>query len=130
LNRIAINPVPCSFPKDNDNENAHILLIDLLHACLFATSGARLKKCVHKMFEVQEPSVQEFYSYMQEAIDDEDWWSAIDFGEIVLYHFPESPFSQEVPFLIGMAYYHLNQYELANTALSEYLKNSTSPKHF
>jgi hypothetical protein len=29
-----------------------------------------------------------------------------------------------------MAYYHLNQYELANTALSEYLKNSTSPKHF
>ena len=78
----------------------------------------------------QEPSVQEFYSYMQEAIDDEDWWSAIDFGEIVLYHFPESPFGQEIPYLIGMAYYHLQQYELANEALSEYLKKSTSPKHF
>ncbi|MBF8263735.1 MAG: hypothetical protein HW387_1400 [Parachlamydiales bacterium] len=80
--------------------------------------------------EVQGPSVQEYYSFMQEAIDDEDWWSAIDFGEIVMYHFPESPFGQEIPYLIGMAYYRLNQYELANTSLSEYLKNSTSPKHF
>lgn len=78
----------------------------------------------------QVPSVQEFYSYLQESMDDEDWWSAIDFGEIVLYHFPESPFSQEVPFLMGTAYYRLNQYELANTALSEYLKKSSSPKHF
>jgi outer membrane protein assembly factor BamD (BamD/ComL family) len=80
--------------------------------------------------EALVPSVQEFYSYLQEAIDDEDWWSAIDFGEIVLYHFPESPFSQEIPFLIGMAYYRLNQFELANTALGEYLKKSASPKHF
>ena len=80
--------------------------------------------------EAQAPSVQEFYAYMQEAVDDEDWWSAIDFGEIVLYHFPDSPFSQEIPFLIGMAYYRLNQFELANTALGEYLKNSTSPKRF
>jgi len=80
--------------------------------------------------EMQTPSVQEFYSYLQEAIDDEDWWSAIDFGEIVLYNFPESPFSQEIPFLLGMSYFRLNQYELANTALSEYLKKSASPKHF
>lgn len=80
--------------------------------------------------EMQTPSVQEFYSYLQEAVDDEDWWSVIDFGEIVLYHFPESPFSQEIPFSIGLAYYHLKQHELANIALSEYLNKSTSPKHF
>jgi outer membrane protein assembly factor BamD (BamD/ComL family) len=81
--------------------------------------------------EQQEaPSVQEYYGYMQEAIDDEDWWSAIDFGEIVLYHFPESPYGQEIPFFIGMAYHELNQHELANDALGEYLKKSTSPKHF
>ena len=80
--------------------------------------------------EAQGPSVQEFYSFMQEAVDDEDWWSAIDFGEIVLYHFPESPYGQEIPYLIGMSYYHLQQYELANEALSEYLKKSMSPKHF
>jgi outer membrane protein assembly factor BamD (BamD/ComL family) len=79
---------------------------------------------------IEGPSVQEFYGYMQEALDDEDWWSAIDYAEIVLYHFPDSPFGQELPFTIGSAYYHLNQYELANTALTDYLRNSAAPKHF
>ena len=53
---------------------------------------------------MQGASVQEFHSYMQEAIDDEDWWAAIDYGELVLYHFPDSPFGEEIPFLIGMSY--------------------------
>jgi outer membrane protein assembly factor BamD (BamD/ComL family) len=82
--------------------------------------------------DIQEtvPSVQEFYSYMQESFDDEDWWSAIDYGEIVLYHFPDSPYREEVPFLMGTAYCHLKQYELANEIFSEYLQTSACPKHF
>ncbi len=109
-----------------------VLQISLLSACspLAFSQEQPVVEVQPQDVESTAPSVQEFYSYMQEAIDDEDWWSAIDFGEIVLYHFPESPFNQEIPFLIGMAYYRLNQYELANTALSEYLKKSVSPKHF
>jgi outer membrane protein assembly factor BamD (BamD/ComL family) len=79
---------------------------------------------------VEGPSVQEYYGYIQEAIEEGDWWAAIDFGELVLYHFPESPFRQEIPYYIGLAYYRLNQHELANNILSDYLKQATSPKHF
>lgn len=85
---------------------------------------------VRPLEEHEGPSVQEFYSYMQEAIDEGDWWAAVDFGQIVLYHFPDSPFGQEIPFFMGMAYLQLGQQELANESLSEYLKTSTSPKHF
>lgn len=101
-----------------------------LSSLVFSQDVAAPEVLPQDVEEIQEPSVQEYYSFMQEAIDDEDWWSAIDFGEIVLYHFPDSPFGQEVPYLIGMAYYRLNQYEMANASLSEYLKNSTSPRHF
>ncbi len=80
--------------------------------------------------EEQRHSVQEFYSFMQEAIDDEDWWSAIDYAEIVLYNYPESPFAQEIPYFIGQSYYRLKQYELANNALTDYLKKTISPKFF
>lgn len=76
------------------------------------------------------PSVQEYYSYMQEAIDDEDYWSAVDFGGIILNQFPSSPYINETPFQMGMSYYHLKQYELANETLNDYLKKSVSPKHF
>ena len=86
---------------------------------------------VEEVLPIEEGlSAQEFYSYMQEAIDDEDWWAAIDYGEIVLYHFPDSPFCQEIPYLMGMNYFRLEQHELANEMLSEYLKGSTSPKYF
>lgn len=76
------------------------------------------------------PSVQEYYAYMQEAIDDEDWKAAIDYGQIVLYNFPDSPLVKEIPFYLGMAYYKLEQYELSNDTLSKYLRQATSPKHF
>ncbi len=91
-------------------------------AFAFADSAKEEALTIEQVAEELGPSVQEFYSYMQEAVDDEDWWSAIDYGEIVRYHFPESPFSQEIPFQIGRAYYRLHQYELANESLSEYLK--------
>lgn len=80
--------------------------------------------------EEEGVSVQEFYSYMREAIDDEDWWAAVDYAEVVLYHFPDSPYSREIPYFIGMAYYKLNQFELANDTLTEYLKQATATKHF
>lgn len=98
--------------------------------CFFSFLGAK-EISIEEVEPLEEgPSVQEFYSYMQESIDDEDWWAAIDFGQIVLYHFPDSPFNQEIPYFMGMAYYRLGQHELANETLSEYLKRSSSPKHF
>jgi outer membrane protein assembly factor BamD (BamD/ComL family) len=102
----------------------------LFAAPLFAEPQEIPIEEVLPMEEQEGPSVQEFYSFMQEAIDDEDWWSAVDFGQIVLYHFPDSPFGQEIPFCLGMAYLKLNQHELANESLTEYLKKSSNPKHF
>lgn len=107
-----------------------LFLACLLLAAPFAGAQEIEPDQVLPLEEQEGPSVQEFYSYMQEAIDEADWWAAIDFGQIVLYHFPDSPFGQEIPFFIGMAYLQLGQHELANESLSEYLKKSTSPKHF
>lgn len=107
-----------------------LFLAWLLLAAPFAGAQEIEPDLVLPLEEQEGPSVQEFYSYMQEAIDEADWWAAIDFGQIVLYHFPDSPFGQEIPFFIGMAYLQLGQHELANESLSEYLKKSTSPKHF
>ncbi len=102
----------------------------LFAAPLFAEPQEIPVEEVLPLEEQEGPSVQEFYSFMQEAIDDEDWWSAVDFGQVVLYHFPESPYGQEIPFFIGMAYLKLGQQELANESLTEYLKKSSGPKHF
>ena len=106
-----------------------ISLLSLLSSTLFALEPQEIP--VEDVSSIEEGlSAQDFYSYMQEAIDDEDWWAAVDYGEIVLYHFPDSPLCQEIPFLMGMNYFRLEQHELANDLLSEYLKSSPSPKYF
>jgi len=77
-----------------------------------------------------EPTAAEYHRFLQEAMEDKDWWAAVDFANILSYHFPAFPFSQELSYLIGFSYYQLGQYELANQSLSAYLNHSTSHSHF
>lgn len=77
-----------------------------------------------------DANAHDFYSYMQEAIDEEDWWGAVDFGEVVLYNFPHSPLAQEIPFQVGQAYLKMGQFELANQTFTAYLHEARSPKFF
>src|SRR5690606_26603310 len=73
------------------------------------------------------PSVQEYHSALQQARDLGDWWTVIDYANIISYNFGETPFAQEVSFIIGEAYYKLDQLEYANEALTAYLNQVVSP---
>ncbi|MBU6383091.1 MAG: outer membrane protein assembly factor BamD [Verrucomicrobia bacterium] len=76
------------------------------------------------------PSVQEYNSALHQAIAIGDWWKVIDFASIISYNFPTSPFAQEISYIMGEAYYKLDQLEYANEAFTEYLNHSSAPKHF
>jgi outer membrane assembly lipoprotein YfiO len=82
------------------------------------------------LWDDEGPSVLEFNAFLQDAIRDGDWWAAIDYAEMISYHFPESPFALETAFLIGDAFYKLGQLELANERFTAYLNHSAAPKHF
>lgn len=95
--------------------------------------------CAGSLFALEEeeltwenkgPSVQEFNHYLQEALANQDWWAVVDYTEIISYHFPTSPFARDCSFLMGEAFFKLNQLELANECFSAYLNHAASPKHF
>lgn len=81
-------------------------------------------------WEDQEASVTEYNSLLQEAVAEKDWWSVIDYSDIISYNFPTTPFAQETSYLTGVAYYQMDQFELANKALSAYINHSSSHSHF
>lgn len=99
------------------------------YSLLFVASLSALEE-QELIWEDSGPSVIEFNGYLQEAIQEGDWWAAIDYAEIISYHFPQSPFAQETAFLIGEAYFHLGQLGLANERFTSYLSHSASPKYF
>jgi outer membrane assembly lipoprotein YfiO len=72
----------------------------------------------------------EYYSFMQEAVQDKDWWAAVDYGEILLKYFPDSPFSQDVLYDVGLAYVQMDQFEQADGCFTQYLRQSGTPKRF
>lgn len=76
------------------------------------------------------PSVQEYHSALQQAIVNKEWWSVVDYAQIISYNFPTSPFAKEASYIMGEAYYKLNQFEYANDCFTAYLNHTTSPKHF
>lgn len=76
------------------------------------------------------PSVQEYNSALQQALNAGNWWSVIDYANIISYNFPSSPFAQEASYIMGEAYYKLNQLEAANDCFTAYLNHVASPKHF
>lgn len=76
------------------------------------------------------PSVQEYNSALQQAIVAGDWWAAIDYADLISYNFPATPFAQEASYIMGEAYYKLNQLEYSNEAFTAYLNHVSSPKHF
>ena len=95
--------------------------------------------CVHTLAGVEEepwvwentgPSVQEYNSALQQAIVSENWWAAIDYAEIISYNFPTTPFAQETSYLMGEAYFKVNQLESSNECFTTYLNHASSPKHF
>jgi outer membrane protein assembly factor BamD (BamD/ComL family) len=81
-------------------------------------------------WDEQGPSVQEYNSYLQQALRDQNWWAVIDYADIISYNFPTSPFAQDMAFMMGEAYFNLGQLELSNECFSSYLNHNTSPRHF
>lgn len=75
-------------------------------------------------------SPQEHHQGMIAAYEKKEWKELIRQATILNKHFKYTPFSQEAPFFLGVGYFNLEDFELANNHLSIYLKNQVTPKHF
>lgn len=84
----------------------------------------------HELIWDEGPSAQEYNSALQHAIANGDWWTVIDYATIISYNFPTTPFAQEISYIMGEAYYKLDQLEYANDCFTTYLNHAVSPKHF
>ncbi|MBS0652781.1 MAG: outer membrane protein assembly factor BamD [Verrucomicrobia bacterium] len=80
--------------------------------------------------DVATMSVQEHYSAAMDAYQEKDWEVVIRQATIVIKNFPTTPFAQDALYLLGVGYFQVREYELANQNLTAYLKKQTTPKYF
>lgn len=86
-----------------------------------------------------EPKVQkalktktayDYYNEILTGYQNKQWKALIISAKSLLASYSESPFNAEAFYYKGVAYYNLDDYDLANESFSQYLKNETTPKFF
>lgn len=75
-------------------------------------------------------SPQEHHQAMITANEKQDWKELVRHALILNKFFKYTPFSQEAVYFLGLGYFNLEDYELANNHFTTYLKQQVSPKHF
>ena len=80
--------------------------------------------------EVATLSVQEHHSLLLEAVQKEEWQEVIKQAHVIIKNFPDTPFHQESFYFLGLAYFSMGDFDIANQHLSTYLRKQTALQHF
>ncbi len=75
-------------------------------------------------------NVHVYYSKMIDHYQNEEWQKLAWKCEDLIADFPTSPFAREALYYLGVAEFKLGEYEYANKAFSNYLKEELTPKFF
>lgn len=75
-------------------------------------------------------SVQKYYSLACNAFEKYEWLKVINYCNTIIKNFPESPFTKEALFYLGVACFNLKDYEASNRYFNRYLKDDFNPKYF
>jgi outer membrane assembly lipoprotein YfiO len=92
----------------------------------YTVSNGKLMNSDH----VASLSVQEHYSAAMDAYQQKDWENVVRQATIVIKNFGSTPFAQDALYLLGVGYFQMREYELANQNFTTYLKKQTTPKFF
>lgn len=108
-----------------------LLAIFLLTSSVLCYSDYSLKD--GKLVERQvfaNPSVQEQYNHIMNALGNMDWKRLEREVFFIKKNFPDSHYSKDASYFLGIAYYHQEDFETANLHFTDYLTHQSTPKYF
>lgn len=108
-------------------------ILYLIFIFLFSTVHAAFTLKNGKLVDantVATKSAIEHYNAGVEAYQANNWKEAALQFRIVAENFPNSSYSQDALFYLGVSEYHQNEMDFANEAFNSYIKSKNNPKYF
>jgi outer membrane protein assembly factor BamD (BamD/ComL family) len=75
-------------------------------------------------------SAYDYYSDMLSAYQEKQWKEVVFTSRSLVTAYPDSPFTAEAFYYQGIAFFHLQDFDMSNICFSKYLRNETTPKYF
>ncbi|MBI5345585.1 MAG: tetratricopeptide repeat protein [Chlamydiae bacterium] len=86
--------------------------------------------CFGLFGQPQAVSIQESYSALNKFNEQKNWFSVIKSANDIMKNYYATTFAKEAQYHLAIAYFNLNDYEVANKYFSKYLKGQLSAKYF
>lgn len=109
----------------------NVLLATFFAATSFVEAGWTIQN--GRLMDADEVaifSVEEHYNLGVEALSCQDYREASKQFRIVAKCFPTSSYGQDANYFLGVAYFELTEFDLANMAFSDYIKAKSHPQYF
>jgi outer membrane protein assembly factor BamD (BamD/ComL family) len=97
---------------------------------LEAKTPIEARKLREAKYELIRPKAQEYHEKMMVAYQASDWNKVVLEAKLLKMNYPQSPLLADAYFLMGVAYYKQSEYEHANQAFTDYLKDSQNLRNF
>lgn len=107
-----------------------LFILILPVVCSFADFTLKDGKLVEREEIMSSHSVQEQFSLVIQSFEKEEWRHLEREALVLIRNFPDSPFARDTRYFLGVAYFKLSDYEMANIELTEYLTRQSTPKYF
>lgn len=107
-----------------------VAVLGIIGAVIAHAEEASVEVAPQEGVSVKNKTAYDYYHDILNAYQTEDWKGLIGIAKALHASYDESPFNAEAYYYKGVAYYQLGDYDLANHAFSEYLRNETTPKFF
>jgi outer membrane protein assembly factor BamD (BamD/ComL family) len=107
------------------------IIIALLQVVLTTSSALFSKEEPEKVQKtLKTKSAYDYYNEILNAYQSKQWKPLIISAKSLIASYSDSPFNAEAYYYKGVAYYNLDDYDLANESFTKYLRNETTPKFF
>jgi len=97
--------------------------------CGFADFTLKDGKLVEREY-VATQSVQEHYGNLIGFLERGEWKRLEQEATILIRNFPNTSFSRDATYFLGVAYFNQDDYEMANIQLTDYLTRQATPSYF
>lgn len=105
-------------------------LLLLCTTCGFADLTIKNGKLVEKDALVHSRTAEEHYSNIMQYYENKQWPLLEREALSLIRNFPNTPFARDASYLLGIAYFEQNDFDLANIHFTEYLTKQATPKYF
>ncbi len=105
-------------------KKATFALLILASAYAQAQSPLQAQKARNHQIEMKRPKAHEFHERLMSAFGAEDFPLVVLEAQALKKYYPNSPFIADASYYIAVAYFRMNELELANQAFNDYLKGS------